>query len=144
MEMGARDRVKTVHRKSFHSVTGKSAEQYHADHAFPPGAKCICGRPPIIRAIVMIPLDELRKRDPEFDRVASLASINPSAAKQFFALLVPLKTGPDSVTPHIRVSTTYACETCRSVFEKQLAKAPSWAVVEINRGPGPKKVISTS
>lgn len=92
----------------------------------------------------MIPLDELRKRDPEFDRVASLATINPSAAQQFFSLLVPLKTGSgDSTTPHIRVSTVYACETCRPTLEKALAKQPSWAVVEINRGPPARKIMSS-
>lgn len=91
----------------------------------------------------MIPLDELRKRDPEFDRVVSYANVNPQAATAFFKTLVQLKGSDGLPVSHVRVSTTYSCETCKSLFEKQLARAPSWAVVEINRGPPKKQVFST-
>lgn len=120
-----------------------SAEQAHAKWAFPTEARCICGRKPLVRAIVMLPLDEVRKRDPEFDRVVQLASVNPAAAQQFFSILVQLKGIDGNPEPHIRISTTYACETCAPTMERVLAKGPSYAVVEINRGPGPDKIISS-
>lgn len=120
-----------------------TAEQAHAKWGIPPNAKCLCGRRPIIRAIVMMPLDELRKRDPEFDRVVGLASVSPAAAEQFFSLLIPLKGIDGKPVPHIRISTTYACESCGPTMERQLAKGPSWCVVEINRGPGTDKIITS-
>jgi hypothetical protein len=91
----------------------------------------------------MMPVDELRKRDPDFDRVAALASINPKAAEQFFSLLIPLKGSDGGAVPHMRISTTYSCKKCRPTLEKAMAKLPSWAVVEINAGPGPDKIFST-
>lgn len=97
-----------------------------------------------MRGIVMMPLDELRKRDPKFDVIVARASVDPNAAQAFYSMLVQLKGGDGKPVPYMRMSTVYSCETCKHEFEKALAKAPSWAVVEINRGPGPDKIISTS
>ena len=96
-----------------------------------------------MRCIVMIPLDELKKRDPVYEAVAARAAIDPQAAQMFYGMLVPLETGAKGVpVPHIRVSTTYACEGCQKTLEKAAAKAPSWAVVEFNRGPAEKRIIA--
>lgn len=91
----------------------------------------------------MMPVDELKKRDPDFERVTALALVNPKAAEQLFSLLIPLKGSDGLPVPHMRISTTYCCKTCRPTLEKAMAKLPSWAVVEINAGPGPDKIFST-
>ena len=43
---------------------------------------------------------------------------------------------------HVRVGCAYSCDICRPTLEKEAAKAPSWAVVEINDGPGKDRIIS--
>jgi len=131
------------HRKKFQD--GRvTPQEYHAKHAFPPGAKCSgCGRPPSIRAIVMAPLDEVRKRDPDFGVVADLALTNPQAAKRFHEVLVPLRGSDGRPVPHIRLSTALACPVCAPAMEKALAKGPSWCVVDIQRGPGPDKLVTS-
>ncbi len=120
-----------------------TAQEYHAKYAFPPQARCICGAHPAIRAIVMCPLDEVRKKDPLFDQVVAIATINPQAAKQFYETLVQLRGSDGKPENYVRMSTTYSCLHCKKDFYKALAKAPSWAVVEINEGPKPDMVIST-
>lgn len=132
-----------VNRKKF--MDGRmSPEEAHAKFAFPVGAKCTgCGAPPTIRGIVMAPLDEVRKRDPDFDTLASLANINPEAATRFYEMLVQIKGSDGKPTPYVRISTAFSCKSCSKTFEKTLAKAPSWCIVEINRGPGPDKLVTS-
>lgn len=131
-------------RRTFEGTTGMSPEEYHAKHAFPLGAKCSgCGGPPQIRAIVMAPLDEVKKRDPDFAQISELATTNPEAAKRFFEMLVQIKGSDGKPVPHVRLSTAYACKRCGPTMEKTLAKGPSWCIVEINRGPGPQKIITS-
>ena len=122
---------KVLHRKNFQNRFNRSPQEFHAAHAFPPGAKCAaCQAKPSIRAIVMIPLDEAEKR----------GVIPPGAAKAplLFPVLVPLlvhikeASGPKY---YLRSSMAYSCRACRPSFERTLAKAPSWAIVEINEGP---------
>lgn len=88
-------------------------------------------------------MDELRKRDPVFDKVASLALINPKAAVQFHQTLVQLRGSDGKPENHVRVSTVYACKMHIKEMERAAAKMPSWAVVEFNYGPGPDKIISS-
>lgn len=107
-------------------------EEFHAKYAFPPGSEClICKKPPLTRIRVLMPVDELRKRDPDFDMIAG---INPEAIAN---MLVQTKSGP-----YIIVTTAMACKQCTPEAEKTAAKhAPSWAIVEISRGPGPDKLV---
>lgn len=91
----------------------------------------------------MMPLDEMRKRDAQFDQMVSLATVHPQAADMFYKTLVQIKGTDGRPENYIRVSTTYSCSVCKTKFERALAKAPSWAIVEINQGPGQDKIIST-
>lgn len=132
------------HRKKF--MGGRaSPEQVHSDLAFPPGVRCSgCSGPrPIMRAVVMAPLDEVRKRDPDFEQLERLALISPEAAQRFHSILVMLKDAEGKPAPHLRLSTAYSCASCASSMEKALAKGPSWVVVDINRGPGPDRVVTS-
>lgn len=118
--------------------------EYHAAHAFPPGARCAsCPRPPVVRAEVLAPLDEVRKRDADFEAISHLALTNPEAAQRFHAMLVPLKGGDGFPSPHVRISTVYACDACVPAMERALARGPSWVVVDIRRGPPPERLVTS-
>lgn len=117
-----------------------TAEQVHAKYAFPPDAKCNgCGtRSPTVRAIVLMPVKEAMKRE----EIAMVAEANPQALMDIMVQIVH----PDTKTREafIRVSKAYSCEACRTTLERELAKnLPSYAICEINRGPGPDKVITS-
>ena len=132
-----RKRVRIRHRRKL--FDGRyTAEEVHTSFAFPPHAQCQgCERPPTMRIIVMAPLDEMRKRNPEFDTVMEL---DPSF---FMQQLVKIRENPtDEVgKPYVKVSVVYACKRCTPRAEKAAAKAPSWCIVEINKGPGPDNPI---
>jgi hypothetical protein len=127
-----------IHRKTFDNGNS-TPEEYHSKYAFPLGARCAgcnADKGLLLRAFTYVPLDEMKKRDPMFD---ALIAVKPEAALK---LIVPLKGGDGKPYPHVRVSTTYACKRCVPELEKALAKSPSWAVVDISRGPGPSKIVS--
>jgi hypothetical protein len=115
-----------------------TAEEYHSKYAFPVGAKCqACGAPPITRVIVMAPLSEMRRRNGALD---ALASCSPQSLVE---QLVQIDEGDGTPKPYLRVSVVYACKQCSPALEREAAKAPSWCIVEINRGPGPDKVVTS-
>ncbi len=93
-------------------------------------AKCVgCGQPAAIRIKVLAQLEELTKRQPEF--VAALAVTNPTGP------CVP--TVQTIYGPMVKISDVGACDLCRKTAEIAAARgAPSWCIVEIDRGPGPQ------
>lgn len=130
--MSARHRVKPIHRTKLFGGELTAAE-VHSKHSFPPGARCTgCNTHKLMtRIIVLCPLDELKKRDP---LMGDLMMVDP---EKFNALLVPTIHGP-----HIRLSTVYACEQCTPAAEKVAAKAPSWMIIDIHRGPKADRFVS--
>lgn len=116
-------------------------EEMHQKYAFPIGSKCLCGRRPRFRAIVMMPFDEARKRMPGLDEIMQA---DPVAFMQQLVKIRENKTDADhELKTYLRVSVTYSCHACRRDMDKALAKAPSWAIVEINEGPQNAKIISS-
>lgn len=93
-----------------------------------------CSRHVTIEAKTFVPLDELRKRDPDFDFMAR------AMPKSITENLVQFQTGTGEPTPYVRVSTTYACHVHESDLQREAAKAPSWAVVEFQRGPSDQPI----
>jgi hypothetical protein len=124
----------THRRKLFNGKT--TAEEFHRKHAFRPGERCTgCGGPPAITVRVFLPLDEIVKRQGE--AIGRLLITKPDA---FVGLCIETIHGV-----YVRASQVHACTVCAPALERQAAKAPSWALVEINRGPGPDKpLISVS
>lgn len=115
-----------------------TAEEVHAKLAFPKNAKCGgCKRRPVIRAITMAPFDEARKRYPEIDLIAEM---NPNELMHRIVRIRENLTDKEG-KPYIRLGIAYSCKSCAPVMEKALARAPSWCIVEINRGPGAEKPI---
>ena len=110
----------------------RTPQEYHAQFAFPIGAKCVgCQGKPCIRAIVMMPLDEAAKHG----QIPPGADKAPLLFPQLAPFLVPIKGSDGKPSFYVRTSMAYSCTCCRRDLEKALAKAPSWAIVEINEGP---------
>lgn len=124
--------MRAVHKKKLFGGRA-TAEEVHSQHAFPHDAQCTgCKtRAVITRILVLCPLDELKKRDP---LMGELMLVDPL---KFQSLLVQTKHGP-----HIKLSTVYACSRCTPAAEKVAAKAPSWMIIDINRGPGADKAVA--
>jgi len=126
------DRKKVRSRKQLFGGR-ETAEEVHSKHAFPPGSKCAgCQRSRglIMRIIILAPVDEISKRDPFFARMVE------ECPQQFMEIIVRTKYGV-----MLRLSTTYACHACQRDAERAAAKAPSWCIVDINRGPGKDKIV---
>ena len=103
-------------------------QQVHGAWAFKPGAHCLaCSRRPVTSVRIFWPIDELVRRDPQF---ATLLQADPAMVMQ---MVVQMSDGKH----YVRVSSALACPQHSSYLEKVAAKAPSWAVVDINRGPDP-------
>ena len=112
-------------------------QEAHARWAFPSGAVCTgCGGRPSIRAIVLSPLDEAEKRG----WVPPGSSKAPLTFPELAPVLQQIEDGGRHVW-YIRLSRVYSCSRCQSALEKELARMPSWAIVEINRGPDPTNRI---
>lgn len=121
---------KVIHHKKFDGGR-RSPQEYHAEFGFPPTAKCQgCQAKPSIRGIVMVPLDDAEKSG----LVPVGAAAAPIAFPDLQPVLVKIREG-GAGKYYVRVSLTYSCTRCQKDFEKALAKAPSWAIVEINYGP---------
>jgi hypothetical protein len=89
----------------------------------------VCGKPGAMRIRVFMPLDEAMQRAP--DLLAAIMAANPMAAK------LPTVMFKDGSTPKefIKASDSAFCDHCKVEAERIAGQsAPSWAVVEIDRG----------
>jgi hypothetical protein len=84
-----------------------------------------CGGPPSIRIRVLVQLDELTRREPEF--VAMIAATNPDGP------IIP--TIATTYGAMVRLRDYCACSACQVDAEVAAAHYPSWQIVEINRAP---------
>ena len=85
-----------------------------------------CGRPAGIRIKVLAEYAELVKRNPDFVALLMVASPDGTTVPT-----VATKYGP-----MVLISDIGACELCRKTAEVAAARgAPSWCIVEIDRGP---------
>ena len=91
-----------------------------------------CGRPASVRLRVLVLLDELVQRNPEF--VAQVMVSNSDGT-----CTVP--TIPTKYGPMVKISDVGACDSCRSAAEIAAAKCPSWCLVEISVPPEDKNPV---
>ncbi len=82
-----------------------------------------CGAPAAVRIKVLVELQELTRRQPEF--VAQIMVTNPNGP---FVPTVETKHGH-----MVKVSDIGACDLCRVDAERAAARGPSWCIVEIDR-----------
>jgi hypothetical protein len=101
----------------------ETAEQVHAELAWY-GEKCgFCGAPPALKVNVFLLLSDMTTES----REAVMFEIGMGRVS-------PIR-GPRGWA--VRWATKVACRSCAPALERAVArKAPSWACVEIDRGPG--------
>lgn len=126
--------ARPIHRKKLFKGV-RTAEEVHQQHAFPPHAKCsACGRPPATRGIVMMEMKEAMKNP----AVQAMAGMAP---QDFLKQTVQIKDSGGRPVPYFRAAVAYACKDCTPSMERQLAKAPSHCIVEINHAPKDRFVM---
>jgi hypothetical protein len=116
-----------IHRKKL--FDGRPAAEVYAETAWS-GAKCTgCGaKPPAIRVQVFVALSDMSVTVREavlyeiaFRRVSTVKTVRGEA---------------------VRTSEAYACRLCAASLERTVARhAPSYALVDFERGPGPDNPI---
>lgn len=134
-------RARTIHRKKLFNGEG-TAEEIHAKYGFPPGAKCMgCGKHPGVGGITLrsfMSVKDLKEKDP--DGFGLVCEMYPDKVAQ---MLVPMMGADGKPVPYVRISTVYACKSCAPAAEVGAARnAPSYAIVDVTRGPKPDKFIS--
>lgn len=126
-----RKRGEVVHRsKLFGGVT--TAQEVHAREAL--RGKCTiekCPNLPVIQIKCLMLAADFVKQAPTM--AAAIAASNPDGP------FVP--TIPTTFGPMVKFSTVNACRTHQKEAETAAAKAPSWVLVEIDRGPGADRPI---
>lgn len=123
-------RGQIIHSKRF--MDGQiTPEELHQSLAFPIGAKCkLCGRPPMIAIRSYGEEAEMIKRD---QNLRIFATVDP---EKYASMLIKTKAGR-----FIRIGEVYACSHCAPQAEREAAHHPSWCFVDIDRGPGPDRVV---
>lgn len=88
---------------------------------------------------MLCPLDEAVKRGMLPGGPAAI--VDPRAIAAIAPVLVAINENGEKKN-YVRISMVYSCRSCQKELEKALAKAPSWCIVEINRGPDPTNRVS--
>ncbi len=125
---------KVVHIKKFGHITGETPTEMHRRTAWK-GARCSnCTSPAAIRILTFVPVEELKVRAPNV-----YAGLVTDCAERGEGLPVTrLKSSKVSdPKPYLCAATVYACSHCQAAAEKAAAHSPSFAIVEIDRGPDP-------
>jgi len=123
-------RAAVLHRRKF--MDGKmSPEEAHQRYGIPPHARCACGARPLITCRIFMPLDEVVKRQGTF-----VGLMLAGKEEELYSMLLETIHGT-----FVRVSTAYACKQHEKDLDLAAAKAPSWCLVEFNRGPGAEKIV---
>lgn len=116
-----------------------TAEEYWRKHTATRGEKCrMCENQKIaIRIRVFVEVDELVNRSPEIAGVIMARSDDGSIP------YVPMQFSGKGgkVYKMVMVSVNAFCDSCAVDAERYAAKGPSWALVEIDRGPGKDKTV---
>jgi hypothetical protein len=125
---------KIIHSKKF--ADGRmTPQEFFVKNSFPIDAKCECGRPPWAQFSVYVPLDEAKKR--------GMLSGLEGVESELFKLLIQLRQHKNAKpTPHVLASRAYSCKQCLPEANKQAARGPSWAFVDVIEPP--KEVIHAS
>lgn len=113
-----------VHIKKFDGGR-RTPDEMHRQYTYR-GKRCrTCNSDkPAIRIRVLVELQELTKRNPEF--VAMIMTSNPNG--------VAVPTIKTKYGAMVKVTDEVFCDNCKVGAERAAAKGPSWALVEIDRG----------
>lgn len=113
---------KIIHLKKFMGglLTPKEA---HRKYAFGGRGCTECGQPAVVRIRTFGEVSEVNERSPQF--LMQLAKANEGHVP-----IVDFTYGK-----FVRMGEAFACRDCASKLEQEAARAPSWCLVEIDRGP---------
>lgn len=104
-----------------------TAEELHHKLAWG-GAKCsACSAPPAIRIQIFVALSDM--------------SLDTRTAVEIQLALGKLHAVMTDRGKVIRTSLMFACTGCQQAAERAAAKGPSYAIVDISRGPGPENAL---
>lgn len=124
-----------IHRKQFADGRMTPQEMFAAT-AFPLGAKCACGRPPVVQISIYMPLDEARKQ--------GLLDDTEGFEHELHKMLVQIRQDRHSAPePYITASRVFSCKSCRPLAEKVAAMAPSYCYVDRYDGPKESAIITS-
>ncbi len=114
---------KVLHIKKFDG--GRSTpDEFHRKNGMSRRKCATCSSSKLaIRIKVLVPHDELVRRNPDF--VAMIITANPDGP---FVPTIDTKYGK-----MVRVSDVSFCDHCRVGAEREAARGPSWALVEIEK-----------
>jgi hypothetical protein len=90
-----------------------------------------CQGPPVIKVRMFMLYDEFVKRSPQM--AMAIAATNPDGP------FIP--TMPTTFGPMVKYASVCACSAHQKELEVMAAKAPSYVLVEIDRGPGADKPV---
>lgn len=131
MRRDKKPKAEKIHRsKLFGGVA--TAQEVHAKYGFRQACQATgCGATPVIQIKMFMLHDEFVQRNPQM--ATMIAMSNPGGK------YIPCT--PTTFGPMVRFSTVAACRTHQKDAEMAAAKAPSYVLVEIDRGPGADKPI---
>jgi hypothetical protein len=116
----------TIHFKKLFGGRA-SAQEIHAKYAWHRQKCSACGQPPAMRVQVFLLINDME---------ASL--------REAIKVQIALKAIRTTKTDHgiaVKWSDVYACKNCQPTCERQAARAPSYAIVDIDRGPSPDRPV---
>ena len=96
-----------------------------------------CGSSKVaLRIKILAPLAEVTRRNPELIQRFALSE---TALVGLLSACVQTKNGP-----YVMVSDPCACQSCKRDLERAAAKAPSWCIVEFDRGPSENLLVAVN
>lgn len=121
--------AENIHRKKLFDGMVTADELYRAIAI---RQKCLrCKGPAAIKIRVWVEVNDLEQKQPWV--AAAIKNANPSGRY--------IPTTAMTYGQMVLVSEVAACDGCKAEAEKQAAKAPDWAFVEIDRGPGKDNAV---
>jgi len=130
--MGRRDKKsEIIHRKKLFGGVA-TAEEVHAKHGIrQPCQSDGCKNTPVVQVKLFMLHNEFVQRSPQM--AAMIAMSNPDGRY--------IPSVPTTFGPMVMFSKVAACRAHQRELEREAAKAPSYVLVEVDRGPGADRPI---
>lgn len=128
MQMAKKNPV--IHRKKLFKGRMTSEEVHWSAGA----RRCMCGAPPVIKVRMLALTKDIKKQSPEYWAAIVSDCMQRNGTRPDGTVNVP--TVATKYGAMICFSQEVACIHHRKELELAAASAPSWVLVEIDRGPG--------
>lgn len=130
---GDANKPKTIIHRSKLFNGQKTAQEVHREYGM--RGRCnLCDGPPVILVRMMATIAEIKRQSPEYwAAICASAAQNGSMDKHGNIRVPYIATTYGKM---VRFSQVYACMHHQKELEVTAARAPSWVLVEIDRGPG--------